>query len=316
LPALPKFNTQTPAVREFLFEAAEFWIKFGADGWRLDVASEIDDDSFWQEFRRRVKAINPEAYIVGEIWHESQHWLQGDQFDAVMNYLVTGALLGYLIGERMGAEAYSAGDYRRYLRPLDATGFAERIDYILGLYAPEINQTQLNLLDSHDTPRFLTLAHGDKSALMLGWVFLMTYPGAPCIYYGDEIGLEGGPDPDCRRSFPWQNQSGWDKNLLASLRELIALRKAHPALRRGEYLRLFAGQEVVAFGRALNKDSLLVVLNAAREPRDIQIPVAGLGWENGKPKTLWGNGSISLRDGIINLHLGPREAGMFKNNGF
>jgi len=315
LPALPKLNTNTPAVREFLFEVAEYWIKFGVDGWRLDVASEIDDDSFWQEFRRRVKTANPQAYIVGEIWHESQRWLQGDQFDAVMNYLVTGALLGYLIGERMGAEAYSAGDYRRYLRPLDATGFAERIDYILGLYAPEINQTQLNLLDSHDTPRFLTLAHGDKSALMLGWAFLMTYPGAPCIYYGDEIGLDGGADPDCRKSFPWQNETHWDKNLLASLRELIALRKAHPALRRGEYLRLFAGQEVVAFGRALNKDSLLVVLNAAREPRDIQIPVAGLGWENGKPKTLWGNGSISLRDGIINLHLGPREAGVFKNNG-
>ena len=86
MPALPKFNTNTPAVREFLFGVAEHWIRLGIDGWRLDVAEEINDDSFWQEFRNRVRAINPEAYIVAEIWHESHRWLQGDQFDAIMNY--------------------------------------------------------------------------------------------------------------------------------------------------------------------------------------------------------------------------------------
>ncbi|GAB4481270.1 MAG: glycoside hydrolase family 13 protein [Anaerolineales bacterium] len=312
LPALPKFNTKTPAVRQFLFEAAEFWIKFGADGWRLDVASEIDDDSFWQEFRRRVKAINPQAYIVGEIWHESQRWLQGDQFDAVMNYLVTGALLGWLVGERMGPEAYNAGDYRRYLRPLNAQEFAARIAYILGLYDPQINQAQLNLLDSHDTPRFLTLAGGDKSALTLGWFFLMTYPGAPSIYYGDEIGLEGGPDPDCRRAFPWQNQAAWDKNLLATLRELIALRKTQPALRRGAYLPLLAENNTLAYARRLENDTLLCVINAAREVRDIQIPTAALGGQNGQPKHLWGHGTMRSEAGSLSLRLGPREAGIFK----
>ena len=86
LSALPKFNTATPAVREFLWGVAEYWIKFGIDGWRLDVPTEIDDDEFWREFRRRVKAANPEAYIVGEIWHDAQRWLGGDQSDAVMNY--------------------------------------------------------------------------------------------------------------------------------------------------------------------------------------------------------------------------------------
>ncbi|MBN1284028.1 MAG: alpha-amylase, partial [Anaerolineae bacterium] len=86
LPALPEFNTDAPAVREFLWQVAEHWVRFGIDGWRLDVPMEIDDDAFWQEFRRRVKAINPEAYIVGEIWDPAQRWLQGDQFDAVMNY--------------------------------------------------------------------------------------------------------------------------------------------------------------------------------------------------------------------------------------
>lgn len=307
LPALPKLNTQTPAVRQFLFEVAEFWINFGADGWRLDVASEIDDDSFWQEFRRRVKALNPEAYIVGEIWHESQRWLQGDQFDAVMNYLVTGALLGWLVGERMGAEAYNAGDYRRYLRPLNAQEFAGRIAYILGLYAPQINQAQLNLLDSHDTPRFLSLAHGDKSALELGWFFLMTYPGAPCIYYGDEIGLAGGPDPDCRRAFPWQNQAAWDKNLLATLRELIALRKAQPALRRGTYLPLDAQPDTLAYLRQQGADSLLCVINAAQESRQITLALEKIGMPSAL-KTLWGEAEIRREEHSLTLTLGGRQA--------
>ncbi len=96
MPALPKFNIQHPAVREFIWNVATHWIDFGIDGWRLDVADEIDDDEFWREFRRRVKSANPDAYIVGEIWHEAKRWLQGDQFDAVMNYLVTVACLASL----------------------------------------------------------------------------------------------------------------------------------------------------------------------------------------------------------------------------
>ena len=101
LPALPKFNTATPAVREFLWGVAEYWIKFGIDGWRLDVPTEIDDDEFWREFRQRVKAANPEAYIVGEIWHEAQRWLGGDQSDAVRNYLFARASLGFFGRENL-----------------------------------------------------------------------------------------------------------------------------------------------------------------------------------------------------------------------
>ncbi len=164
LPALPKFNTDTPAVREFILKAAVHWIDFGADGWRLDVPAEINDDSFWQEFRRRVKKANPEAYIVGEIWHESKRWLQGDQFDAVMNYLLTGGLMGWLIGDRLPPTIFNIGDYHKYLRPLSAEGFADWIDYLIGLYDPAINAVQLNLLDSHDTPRFITTAGQDISA--------------------------------------------------------------------------------------------------------------------------------------------------------
>ncbi len=100
LPSLPKLNTNNPGVRDHIMQVARHWLEFGADGWRLDVPGEIDDDSFWQEFRRTVKAANPDAYIVGEIWHEAQRWLQGDQFDAVMNYIFMWASLSFFAGTR------------------------------------------------------------------------------------------------------------------------------------------------------------------------------------------------------------------------
>ncbi|HTX91019.1 MAG TPA: glycoside hydrolase family 13 protein [Anaerolineales bacterium] len=295
LPALPKFNTGTPSVREFLWNVAEHWIKFGIDGWRLDVASEIDDDSFWQEFRRRVKGENPDAYIVAEIWYEAQRWLRGDQFDATMNYMVTGALLGFLMKDRLDDAMYHIGDYGRYLRPLDGPAFANRLDELLGLYDPAINQVQLNLLDSHDTPRFLSTAHGDQSALKLGWLFLFCYPGAPCIYYGDEIGLDGGADPECRKSFPWDRQK-WDLDLQGYVKELIALRKSHPALRRGTFERLAAADEIFAFGRKLDGDSLAIVINVSDQTRNIDLPAQKMAWTDGPVSTLFGEKKV---DAII-----------------
>jgi len=312
LPALPKLNTDTTAVREFLWDVAEYWIKFGIDGWRLDVPAEINDDSFWQEFHRRVKGANPEAYIVGEIWHEAQRWLQGDQFDAVMNYLVTGALLGFLMKDKLDEQMFHIGDYGKYLRPLDAPEFADRVDYLLGLYNPMVNKVQFNLLDSHDTPRFLTTAHHDQAALRLGWLFLFTYPGAPCIYYGDEIGLEGGPDPECRKSFPWDDAQ-WDHDLRNTLKKLIMLRKTNPALRQGSFHRMYASEGVYAFGRKLGDETLVVVINASNQARNLDVPGDGLGWSDGPLTTVFGEAKASVSRGQIKgLKLEPRSGVVLK----
>jgi neopullulanase len=245
LPALPKFNTGTPAVREFLFGVAEHWIKFGIDGWRLDVPGEINDDSFWQEFRRRVRAINPQAYIVGEIWYDARRWLQGDQFDASMNYPVTGACLSFLPGNHLDLNTtLQAGGYRGMVEHIDAHEFANRIDGVLGMYAPDVTRVQLNLLDSHDTPRFLTCAGGDINSLKLALTFLFTYTGAPCMFYGDEIGLAGRHDPECRQPFPW-DPAKWNQDLLGYVKSLVALRKNHVVLRHGGFARLYSAEGVL-----------------------------------------------------------------------
>jgi glycosidase len=177
LHALPEFNVANPQVREFIFGIAEYWIRFGIDGWRLDVPYEIDDDSFWQAFRLRVRDANPEAYLVGEIWHEAQRWLQGDQFDAVMNYIQTRACIAFF-GAKTLAPLEPGGGYAR-LKPMTAQDFAREIERMLNLYDWEVTTVQLNLLSSHDTARFITMVDNNRSALKLAMLFQLTMPGAP-----------------------------------------------------------------------------------------------------------------------------------------
>ena len=248
LPALPKFNIRNPGVREYLLGVARHWIAFGIDGWRLDVPTEIDDVSFWQAFRQAVKTVNPEAYLCGEIWHPAETWLQGDQFDAVMNYPLSRALLGFC-GARTLVQGYRQGSYP--LTPLTAAHFARQIDELYTRYDWQVNYAQLNLLDSHDTARALWIMGDEKSALRLCVLCQMTMPGAPCIYYGDEIGMSAAKDPFCRAAFPWQDQGQWDHDLLAFYCRATALRHRYPALRTGTFQRLHASGGVYAFARTL-----------------------------------------------------------------
>ncbi|MBB5235080.1 glycoside hydrolase family 13 protein [Deinococcus budaensis] len=270
--ALPKFNTDHPAVREFLLSVGEYWMRFGVDGWRLDVPNEIDDDPFWREFRRRVKAVNPDAYIVGEIWGDAHRWLAGDQFDAVMNYHFTRPCLGFFGGRTIDHALNEVSGMGR-VEALDAAAFARRIGEVTRMYHPEIVRAQLNLLGSHDTARFLTAAGGDASAFRLASVFQMTYVGAPCIYYGDEIGLPGGPDPDCRRAFPW-DEASWDRETLGLLQRLTAARHATPALRRGELRFTHAAGEGLVYARELDGQAAYVALNVART--QTRLPLTGV----------------------------------------
>lgn len=304
-PALPKFNTDTPAVREFLFDVAEHWIKFGIDGWRLDVAEEINDDTFWQEFRQRVRAINPEAYIVAEIWHESHRWLKGDQFDAIMNYDVTKPVIAFFSNGNLDLKVlHQQTNYHGIHYSIDAHEFANRIDHNLGLYKPDVTYAQMNLLDSHDTPRFLSCVSGNKDSLKLAWLFMFTYPGAPCIYYGDEIGMDGEHDPYCRKSFTWDEEK-WDKDLLEYVKELIALRRKNPVLQRGDFKRLWSADGVYAYSRTLGDKTFVVAVNVSGSPQRINVS-----YEAGKsPKPVFGEASDISADGRLHFTV-PANSGV------
>jgi cyclomaltodextrinase len=311
LHALPKFNIATPAAREFLLDVGRAWIDFGIDGWRLDVASEIEDDNFWREFRTRVRAGNPEAYILGEVWSEAAHWLRGDMWDAVMNYLFTRACIAYFIGEEVDHDEMRRTSFRKVDTP-GAPAFRESLERLIGHYHPNVTAVMMNLISSHDMPRFLTLARGDRSALRLATLFQMTYPGAPSIYYGDEIGMAGGHDPANRAAFPWHSPDTWDRDLLHEFQRLTALRKAHPALRRGSFIPLLARDDVFAFLRPDADETLLVALNSSRATRRIDLDLTGHLADGTRLGEVWTKETCLTETGSIRgLELGPRSGRVF-----
>ena len=204
---MPKLNTANPEVKKFLLSVATYWIEnFDIDAWRLDVANEIDHQ-FWRDFRKAVLAKKPDLYILGEIWHTSQPWLQGDEFHAVMNYPLSESIKDY------------------FLRQRKKTGqFISEINSQSMYYKQQIAEVMFNLLDSHDTERILTTANGNIQHVKAALAFLYLQKGTPCIYYGTELALKGGPDPDCRRVMPWDRVSE-DNDMLNFMKQLIKIRK-------------------------------------------------------------------------------------------
>jgi len=275
--ALPEFNHANPGVREYLMRVGEYWIEQGIDGWRLDVPFCITEPGFWQEFRQRVKAINPEAYITGEIFGDASQWLDGEQFDGVMNYPFGEATLAFAGGDRVQLQSLPNDGYRP-TPALDAAGYAQAVTTLLQRYPWEIQQTQLNLLDSHDVARVGTVLGGDRPSLLLALLLLFTFPGAPCVYYGDEVGLLGGHDPDCRRAFP--AEAAWDQDLRAIYRQLIQIRQNHPALQTGAYQVLHTEGLVYGFGRVLGHQGAIVVINNEEKARSASIDLSALNLPN------------------------------------
>lgn len=259
LPALPKFNTDNYGVREFIFNVGRKWIEFGADGWRLDVPSEIDAPDFWRRFRREIKSINPDAYIVGEIWSQADEWLQGDRFDAVMNYHLGKSIISYFLGDDLNFEAIKNTNYAHY-GPISTDEFHAQIRQYFDTYDTEIIPAQLNLLTSHDTPRLLTLANQNRAHVRLAMAFLFAFPGAPCFLYGDEVGILGNHDPDCRRTFPIM-EDDWDHEMRHFFQQTIALRHRLPSLRRGDFKVVHAESEQFVLSRTYEDETTIVAFN-------------------------------------------------------
>ena len=276
LPALPKLNTDHPAVREYLLSVAEHWLRFGIDGWRLDVPDEIDDPAFWAAFRARCRAVRPDAYLVGEIWEVAPDWVAGDRFDALMDYPLAVAILGFAGGPSLDMDVVRAHhEYTHSLRPLDGPGFATRLVELLGVYDPDVVAVQLNLLGSHDAPRALTVLGEDRAAFRMATLLQCMLPGAPSIYYGDEVGMTGGNDPDCRGAFPW-DRDRWDHELRAYIRAVLAVRAAEPAVRHGATNVAAAAGDAIALERRLGDDRLVVAVNAGTEPITLELAFDGL----------------------------------------
>lgn len=269
--SLPKLAVENPEVRRYVMEVAEHWARFGIDGWRLDTPEEIQLPGFWEELRARLKQVNPELYLVGEVWTDPSAWI-GDtgRFDAVLGYWFGGRTLAFAAREHLDLEVCKTIDYP-LKTALDGKGYAAFIESLLGKQPEATLRAALNLDSSHDTPRLLTLVSEDWDSFVLCRMLLFCFVGAPCVYYGDEVGLTGGHDPGSRGAFPWAHPERWNRDALALHRALGRLRREHVALRRGAYRTLAATASSIAFARDAADERLVVVANAGEAAEELAL---------------------------------------------
>lgn len=289
--SLAKLNYGSERLREAMYGAPDSvlrrWLHepYRIDGWRLDVANMTArqgmqqlEHKIWRGVRRAVKGDRPDAYLFGENFFDGTPYLQGDELDAVMNYQgFTIPIWSWLRGSELPA-AFLQG--REWLDPypLSAEAVAEQWTHFRAAVPWLVARQQFNQLSSHDTPRILSILNGEISLLKLGAVLLMTFPGVPCVYYGDEIGMEGLFDPDNRRPMRW-NETTWDADLRDHYRRLITLRRQSPALRRGGFQMVYANGGLLAYQRQSPEQRLLVVGYRGPEPLescDVPVRHAGL----------------------------------------
>ncbi len=291
---LPKWNIKNPQVREYLFRVVRYWTKKEIDGWRLDLSFYINHE-FWKEFRFLVKKINPEAYLVGEIWEDASDWLQGNEFDGAMNYQLRQAILKFFIQNKLNVNA-----------------FDKRLKTLSQSYPSAAQKVMLNLLGSHDTPRIFTLCKGNREKFKLCLIFLMTYVGAPVIYYGDEVGLRGGNDPECRKCMPW-NIDFQSNDIYKFHQRCIQIRKQYSALRKGSFQTLLKGKGIYSFIRKRGKETIIVIMNSRLNSEEICLNLSEKGIKGNQFLDLLSGGKYFPQKGKIQILL-PKTSGVILAN--
>ena len=242
---MPKWNTSDAGAREYLIRIGTEYLRvYNIDGLRLDVSDEVSHD-FWREFRRAVKAVNPGALLIGEVWHENTHYLRGDQFDGAMNYKLQKILLDYFATGEADAERASERMSRLWMQN------TEQADFMA-----------LNFLDNHDTARFYRSTGRNTDRLLGALACMLVYPGMPCLFYGTELPIDGASDPDCRRTFDWTFASQ-DAEYAKKLKRLLSIRKRE-SLQRGKF-RVRAENGMLVIERAGKTETITAYFNRSGE---------------------------------------------------
>lgn len=253
---MPKLNTNNPEVKEYLLRVGEYWVKeVGIDGWRLDVSDEVDH-RFWRAFRERIKKVNKDAVIAGEIHHCALTFLRGDEMDSIMNYPFQGAMV-----EFFGT------------REIDAAKFDNVLGRSRAMYMDSIARQMWNLLGSHDTRRFLTECSGDIRRMKLAAAFQFTYIGVPYIYYGDEVGMAGDNDPECRRCMIW-DEDKQNRDMLSLYKKLTSIRKENKVLTYGDYKNLYLKDNIIVFERSSESEAMVIAINNSDEKAEISLTLS------------------------------------------
>ncbi|HMS55555.1 MAG TPA: alpha amylase N-terminal ig-like domain-containing protein [Fimbriimonadaceae bacterium] len=289
--SMPKLNVKNPEVRKHLLKVPEFWRKKARiHGWRLDVANEVDM-SFWREFRQVVKSADSNSWIVGEVWGDGTPWLKGDQWDSIMGYQFRDAAI------RFFAEGTT--------KPSE---FMTRLMQVYDSYVPQVSRNLMNLLSSHDPPRFVNLCKGNHDLARLAAVVQMTWPGSPSIYYGEEVGMEGEHDPLNRAGMEW-SKVGPNNKTLGLYKRLVAARNASKALRLGTPIALQHDDtnRTFAFARKFGEDFAIIVVNRSDKEQTIGVSNRSIRSEGSVEDILSGK-TYRLGSDNLSLNVGPLSA--------
>ncbi|MBO5621151.1 MAG: glycoside hydrolase family 13 protein, partial [Butyrivibrio sp.] len=278
---MPKLNSSNPQVRTFILDVMDFWIKeYGIDGWRLDVADEVDS-AVWQEARTVLKEKYPDILLLGETWGYGGTLTTGKRLDSVMNYMFRDTLRDYFGFEKISVAEFDA-----------------RINRMLALYKSETADILYNPLDSHDTERFLLYCGNDVEKFKLAVAFQLMFKGAPAIYYGDEVGITGDNDPDCRKCMEW-NEDKQDKGLLDWYKTLINLRKDHDCIKKGSYRTLECNEQddLIMFERSDDKEKIRVIIHKGSIETAVRVEglKEGIDLISGQPLTTDPDGKIAIK---------------------
>jgi glycosidase len=290
---MPEF-VECPEVEEFFIGpqgVAVHWLERGIDGWRTDVTRWVTDE-FWRRFRRAVRAVNPAVYLVAEEWEDASHYLLGDLYDATMNYRFAWAVQGFLAVDK-----------------LSPSELDDRLEMLRRDTPPPAVLAQMNLIDSHDTARALTVCGGDKRRFLQMVAFQLAYPGAPMIYYGDEAGLQGDYAESGRRAFPW---GGEDADVLPFYRRALAFRRQSKALRLGnvESLVINDDQRVYVFARRLDDEAVYVAFNASDKPAKVEIQLRA-GEDGAWHDALDQHPNVESVTGTLSIEITPHGAAWY-----
>lgn len=260
--AMPKLNTGNPEVEKYCCDVGRFWIReCGIDGWRMDVANEINHD-FFRAFRKAIKEENPESFLIGEIWEDSTIWLQGDQFDSTMNYTFTNICKDFFGTEEISVSTFDA-----------------RIHKMNRRYPRQVALAQMNFLDTHDVQRFKSACNSDEEKLKLALAYMVCAVGIPSVFYGDEKGIEGTTEPEYRSPMAWDKQT----ELEDYYRQLLRVRRSTKALQKGNYKTVLCDDEkkLYMFSRTYEDETALIIFNMGNNAEEVSIPnYLNQGWIN------------------------------------
>ena len=296
---LPKLNYEdSDKLFHYIMRIARKWVSppYNVDGWRLDVAADLGhsqeyNHKFWREFRKNVREANPEAIILAEHYGDPSSWLQGDQWDTVMNYDAFMEPVSWFLTGMDKHSDVSRPDLRG-----NSDLFFARMTEFGAKFSMQSLQVAMNELSNHDHSRFLTRTNGrvgrtasagpeaanlgvKKAAMMAAVIIQMTWLGAPTVYYGDEAGVCGWTDPDNRRTYPWGNE---DRELIRFHKEVIRIHKDYEALRTGSLIYLMNEKNLIGYGRFDEKDKIFVLVQAGGEDRQVKVPVWRLEVQDGE----------------------------------